>query len=551
MSRQTLKSYLDKFIAASSPTEGDSIPIVNLTLDQVFGGGRLTAGPKPLLDKEEVELLANTIVYRDESNNGMTRSEVTDLIMEMKQGVPSRKQADDHYQYLINTGRLAALGVKKGGRVVRAQATTDKRSQITPEQQWRWYTTVDQAFAELERLNQPSSSFHPLREYFVANLDETCYMSNMDGQVRVVASAAKKKTEKITDDSRLSITSIRVGTAGGTQGPFIFLAKGQSIEYKMFRGDLSERHDVPPGSKVVMTPNAYLTDEVYANLADDLCRGIRSMPVIVDHPEWWVCVSMDGFGSHVNVESAHECFAEHKILVIKEEGDTSQVNQAYDQFVAKDDKRIIRDYLHNFRRVVKMDQWHVIRCAMAAQAQVTAVSWINSFKRVNMHPKHRVSFNDWMKKLADRGILSEGGNKFYEERGSMLDAMPACWMRLSVEQRREVIDIIDRLFAQAKADGTPVIWTKEVIVELMKYVHKDDTLKLRACYLAWKKDDQVVSGEAVVVAVRPAPPKTTIDDHLKVLPESVMAHYKANKENKAVQLATFRRLEQKVHEDNW
>ena len=81
------------------------------------------------------------------------------------------------------------------------------------------------------------------------------------------------------------------------------------------------------------------------------------MPKIVDHPEWWVCISMDGFGSHANVHSANECFARHKILVLKEEGDTSQVNQAYDQFVARDDKRIIRDYLKRFRTRIGMDQW--------------------------------------------------------------------------------------------------------------------------------------------------------------------------------------------------
>ena len=51
-----------------------------------------------------------------------------------------------------------------------------------------------------------------------------------------------------------------------------------------------------------------------------------------------VLLSLDGFTSHVNVLNAHEIFAEFKIMVIKEEGDTSHVCQAYDQQVAKDDK---------------------------------------------------------------------------------------------------------------------------------------------------------------------------------------------------------------------
>jgi hypothetical protein len=64
----------------------------------------------------------------------------------------------------------------------------------------------------------------------------------------------------------------------------------------------------------------------------------QNIPIICDHPEWWVVVSLDGFGLHCNIHLAQKIFADHKIFIIKEEADTSQTNQSYDQLTAKKDK---------------------------------------------------------------------------------------------------------------------------------------------------------------------------------------------------------------------
>ena len=61
------------------------------------------------------------------------------------------------------------------------------------------------------------------------------------------------------------------------------------------------------------------------------------MPGICEHPNSWVVFSLDDFGSHLDNE-ALLVFNKYKILVLKEEGDTLQVSQAYDQLVAKQDK---------------------------------------------------------------------------------------------------------------------------------------------------------------------------------------------------------------------
>ena len=62
--------------------------------------------------------------------------------------------------------------------------------------------------------------------HFLIGLDEMCLMSDSHGDLRVVASADKKKQEKLLQDSRCSITVVRTGTvAGTTTSPTMFLLK--------------------------------------------------------------------------------------------------------------------------------------------------------------------------------------------------------------------------------------------------------------------------------------------------------------------------------------
>ena len=94
----------------------------------------------------------------------------------------------------------------------------------------RWHTTVEDALAWQRRLNLPADEFELVADSFFGNMDESCFMANADGKVKVIASSEKKKTEKITDDCRASITSVRCGMASGEEGPYIFLAKGKKLK---------------------------------------------------------------------------------------------------------------------------------------------------------------------------------------------------------------------------------------------------------------------------------------------------------------------------------
>jgi hypothetical protein len=439
------------------------------------------------------------------------------------------KKCENHFDYLIRAKKLK--GLKRDGRATTAQPTTTKRGQITPEQQLRWHTTVENALAEQRRLNLPAEEFDKVCDHFFGNLDESCFMANADGKVKVIASSDKKKTEKITDDCRSSITSVRVGFASGDEGPYIFLAKGQEIQRASLKGDLSKSSvvDAPVGSCVVMSPNAYMTDEVYLKLVTPLCHGIRQMPVIKDHPDWWVILSMDGFGSHVNVHEAQEIFTEHKIFVIKEEGDTSQVNQAYDQQVAKADKANMRKNLELVRSRLggsQMDQWVLIKLAANAQSKVSRDTWIGSHNNVNTNPKTRLPFADWLKKLDSKGILLSGEHFF--QRKNLYDAMPAVWKKLSVEDRHSVIGIIKRVYEAAEEKNEPLLWKTSDVKELAKYVALDDIYKLRACYLTSKIDPGVIVGDTNEDEVIDTTSSNvaTVDDYFTFMPNDLVKEFK-------------------------
>ena len=129
-------------------------------------------------------------------------------------------------------------------------------------------------------------------------------------------------------------------------------------------------------------------------------------------------------------------------MVIKEEGDTSHVCQAYDQQVEKDNKTHMRAALNMLNPVIcqSMDQWYLIDIAMNAQNCIKKESCIESFKKVNMHPHTRYTFDAWIRKLDDSGFLS--AKKIFEKRNTIYDAMPLCWKKLDVDQRQAVMGII-------------------------------------------------------------------------------------------------------------
>lgn len=202
----------------------------------------------------------------------------------------------------------------------------------------------------------------------------------------------------------------------------------------------------PPYSCVYPTPSAYMTDDAWVAIVPNICKGIRAMPVIKDHPDWWFCLTLDGFGSHLDPR-AYETFLDHKIYVVQEGGDTSHVNQPYDQAVAKSDKGNIRKYLDLHHANKQLTQWTLITLCIQGLKKVSKSSWIESFKKVNLHPDHRVGIADWIRKIQAHLVSSE---KFFKNRTSLYDAMPNLWRNMPVKDRKAVVELIDGFYEEAK-----------------------------------------------------------------------------------------------------
>ena len=340
------------------------------------------------LDRAYIQEL---ITLRDLKNNGMSRGEVIAVIQRLTGS--SFMQAENHWYYCRQAELFPKL--KGHGALRSAQSTTTKRSGVTTEKLLCWHATVDEALNELDSRNSWHDDWEGIKnsdkiDSFWGNMDETC-MSAADGKwplllcafaflsyfsiltvsliscapflpgfTKVVASKAVKKHQMNKDDNRGTITIARCGLASGADGPRFFLVKGEKVEMRTFQGNFAKKHKAPPGSKVIATPNAYMTNKVWNEMAPAFAKGLRAMPVVREYPDLWMTITLDGYGSHLEGD-ALKVFADHKILIVKEEGDTSQVCQAYDNKVALSDKRNHCSLLSGIRMNVSMiDQWTLI-----------------------------------------------------------------------------------------------------------------------------------------------------------------------------------------------
>ena len=90
-----------------------------------------------------------------------------------------------------------------------------------------------------------------------------------------------------------------------------------------------------------------------------------------------------------------ESFTKYTILVVKEEGNTSQVLQAYDQDAAKSDKRCTRELLDSYICHIKYKiiQWKLILVSNKALNKVAkGTSWRGSSIKVNLCPSQQKPF---------------------------------------------------------------------------------------------------------------------------------------------------------------
>jgi len=219
------------------------------------------------------------------------------------------------------------------------------------------------------------------------------------------------------------------------------------------------------------------------------------------------------------------------------------VNQSYDQIVAKQDKSWMRNHLSLARRKLgaKLDQWTLIALAVDAQLKITKDDWIKSHKRVNTQPSTRVPFDVFIKQLDERGVLIPR-EKFFDKRKSLVDATPACWTRLSAEQRHSVLSVAKNTHERAVAEEAPASWLKEDTLKPARCTKLEDVCKFRACCLAAQKDPSVIVGvqedkdEPTVEAPKNA------QDFFSFQPKKLLVNCKANRNDPSAQTKLFHHM---------
>ena len=286
------------------------------------------------------------------------------------------------------------------------------------------------------------TDFRTIMKHFLLNLDEECFMAQ-DGDVKIVGGKLKSKHERNISDSRVSVTVVRIGSCGGSQGPTGFCLQGE-MKRNNYSDEFLMRHGAAPGSCIEMTPTAFMTEVAWLKMSPKFAKGIRQMPFIRDHPRWWVFMSFDGFKIHVKLHEALAIYYGHLVNLAKEEADSSGLNQPFDKKVAKDDKVMMRDILSLLRTSTSItrgvvDQYGLVHVALRCVSQF-GEAWETSFRWVNMHPDHRLSFKDWIKKIAPQ--LQSSCNFKIADNLQKFWMLPAFWIRMTPSERKVVIDTV-------------------------------------------------------------------------------------------------------------
>ena len=466
-------------------------------------------GRSKLLNDTQETFLVDNVRRKDRGNDGMTKSEIVDMVQDLKPGL-NRKSAADAYDRTVKTKHHQVLT-----GIVSAQATTTKRSAVTVGQQYRWHTLVESMFTRLVKLNVmetgegdvPESwrpNFLRIMKHFVLNLDEEC-VAAADGSVRIIGDKEKKKHEKNIHDSRTTMTMVRCGTAGGNCGPTFFLCAGERVKTG-FTDEFLTNNGAQPGSSVVMTPNAFMTQDAWSIIVPKLIVGIGQMPHIKDHPHFCKFMSLDGFKVHVNSAVDLQRFYDARFMIAKEEADNSHVVQPFDRHPARADKACMRDLLGLLRSSTGITrgvvcQYGLVQVGLGAlrHCKEHPDLWEGSFKLCNLHPDHRLPFAEWLEKI-DHFLMS--GESFKLETVDKFHLLPPLWIGMSPQERKAVVAII------GDHDGE---YTADCLVRL----HEDcklayaDMQKIRIGYDIAIEDpatlDRTDAPPETTVAIAPAP----------------------------------------------
>ena len=139
-----------------------------------------------------------------------------------------------------------------------------------------------------------------------------------------------------------------------------------------------------------------------------------------------------------------------------------------------------------------INQWHIIFICLQALKKRKPSDWIVSFKTVNMHPKQRVKFSDWLIKISFVLQTTDAAFKTKLYCATIFDAMTAFWKACMPDLIQEVVYAINQLFAGCLPDEY-VFGCKHHLMELTKFVPIDKMKQLRVVCMASKREPSLIT----------------------------------------------------------
>ena len=147
-----------------------------------------------------------------------------------------------------------------------------------------------------------------------------------------------------------------------------------------------------------------------------------------------VGLTFDGF--KVNLKNMVELIhmRDDNIVAVVEGRDSSEINQAFDRFVAKAGKKrasIILDQIRRSHVTPIIDQWTLVLVGLGMLRDCAASQvWTNSFLAVNMHPHYRISCDDWLAKISP---FVAAADKFEQEVIDVEVLLPTPWRQTPLQ----------------------------------------------------------------------------------------------------------------------
>ena len=114
----------------------------------------------------------------------------------------------------------------------------------------------------------------------------------------------------------------------------------------------------------------------------------------------------------------------------------------------------------------RITQLQLIVIISTSIQNIPAKVWTDSFVSINLHPRHGMTFHDWIKNISPAFKTVETAY-FLNHEGPYYDTMSSVWKNISVPFRRELILIIDSFFKEDPPGKSP--WTKTKVLSLVRF----------------------------------------------------------------------------------